>query len=259
MGLEAEESPDGTWLASACLDEKNAHVRIARLDGIKAWDLYFEEITTWPPCILYKNQYGEDACIGGILYIDHWYKAGRYVFVSADYQIDRATNFRFGLYRIDAETGQASAYLPLNGTAYNYAFSPDDEKYAYVTASDNYFLHVISMETGHDSTLTVPGRYSNVGELIWSPDSSRLVMVSRGIGWEEKLEVGFSLVMLDAQSGKFTELILNDTRRFLPAHWLSDDVLLLSGFSADGQEYLEYQFMISTNELMPTPKGTPSS
>lgn len=257
-GLGAKTSPDSEWLASSCIDEDNAHVRIARFDGAQAWDLYFEDITGWPPCLSYNNQYGEMACIGGILYIDHWHKDGRYVFVTADYQIDRSTNFSFGLYRIDSQIGRSSAYLPVNGTGYNYAFSPNDEAYAYVTGNDNYLLHVVSIETGQDSTFTVPGRYADLGDLTWSPDSSRLILVSRGIGWGDDDTVGFSLLMLDTQTKEFTTLLSNDARRFHPIEWLSNDRLLLGGFSVDRGEYIKYQLTISTGVLTPLSSITPS-
>jgi hypothetical protein len=233
-------------------------VRIARFDGSQAWDLYFEDITGWPPCVSYNPQYGDTACIWGILYIDHWYKDGRYVFITVDYQMDRGMNFNFGLYRIDSQTGRISPYLPVNGAGYTYAFSPNDENYAYVTARDNYLLHLVSLETGQDAVFTVPGRYSDLGDLIWSPDSNRLILVSRGIGWGDGGTVGFSLVMLDPQTKEFTTLLSNDARRFHPIEWLSKDHLLLGGFSVDGGEYVKYQLTISTGELTPMSNMTPS-
>jgi hypothetical protein len=145
----------------------------------------------------------------------------------------------------------------VNGAGYIYAFSPNDENYAYVTVRDNYLLHVVSIETGQDSIVTVPGRYSDLGDLTWSPDSNRLVLVSRGIGWEEEA-VGFSLVMLDAQTKEFTTLLSNDARRFHPIEWLSKDHLLLGGFSVDRWEYIKYQLTISTGELVPMSAMTPS-
>ena len=257
MGLDAKMSPDSIWLASSCIDESDAHVRIARFDGEKGWDLFFQDITDFPPCLVYKNQYGEDACFYGILHIDHWHKNGRYVFVDADFLVDRATSFSFGLYRIDAETGQISPYLPMNGFTYVYAFSSDDEKYAYASGNDNYLLHIVSIETGQDISFTVPGKYASIGELLWSPTNEDLILVTHGIGWEDNPAVGFSLVILDIKSGEFTTLISNDVRRLRPKKWLSDDTVLLDGFSDDGQAYLEYQFTVSNNQLAAIPSATP--
>lgn len=254
----AQTSPDGAWLASACFDGEDAHVRIARFDHAKAWDLNFKDVTGASPCLSHGNSYGDSVCFYGILYIDHWYKAGRYVFVSADYLIDRNSTFSFGLYRIDIESGHVSAYLPVGSSTYNYAFSPSDERYAYVTGSDNYLLHIVSLETGQNSTYTVPGSYSSLGELIWSPSNDKLVFQTQGIGWEENSKVGFSLDIFDIQNEKFRTVISNDVRRFKPTEWLSFDSLLLHGFSDDGQSYIQYQFTISDNQLVVIPNSTPT-
>lgn len=251
-------SPDGQWLASGCFDGENAHIRIARFDHTKAWDLNFEDITGVSPCLSYENSYGEPICFHGVLYIDHWFKTGRYVFVSADYLIDRGSTFSFGLYRIDTENGRVSAYLPMGDYTYNYAFSPNDDYYAYVTASDNYLLHIVSLESGENLIFTAPGRYSSLGELIWSPDNEKIVFLARGIGWEENPKVGFSLDIFNVETEKFLALVLNDARRLKPVKWLSDSSLLLSGKSEDGQSYLDYQLDISNNQMMVIPEVTPT-
>jgi hypothetical protein len=176
--------------------------------------------------------------------------------VDADYLIDRWTNFSFGLYRIDSETGQVSPYLPLNDYTYNYAFSQDDGYYSYATGSDNYLLHIVSMETGENISYVVPGRYEDIGVMLWAPDNERVAIVTHGIGWVDKPEVGWSLVMLNVGTEKFTTLIPNEGYRLTPTEWLSNDTLLLSGRSKDGQKYHDYQLTISTNTLLPLPDVT---
>jgi hypothetical protein len=254
----AQPSPEGDWLASACFDGEHAHVRIARFDRAQVWDLNFQDITGVSPCVSHSTSYGETVCFHGILYIDHWFKTGRYVFISADYLIDRGSTFSFGLYRIDTETGQVSAYLPMGSSTYNYAFSPDDEKYAYVTGNDNYLLHIVSLDTGQNSTYTVPGSYSSLGELVWSLDNKKLALQAQGIGWTENPKIGFSLDIFDVDTEKFTTFISNDVRRFRPKQWLSNDILLMFGLSDDGLSYLKYQFDISNNQLVVIPDAIPA-
>ncbi len=256
-GEEPHLSPDGKWQAYTDNGFEVAHLILTSLDGKKSWNLSFQDITGDSSCIGYTDQYGDERCFYGVLFIDHWYKEGRYVFVDVDFSIDRGTNFSFGLYRIDAETGHVLPYLPLNGHTYNYAFSPDDERYAYATGSDNYLLHVVSMETGENLTSVVPGRYEDVGEMLWSPDNKKLAIVTHGIRWYDRPDVGWSLVLLDTETGKLTTLIPNEGYRLTPTKWLADDQLLLSGWSKDGQGYNDYELTISSNTLVPLPDVTP--
>lgn len=251
-------SPDGKWRAFTDNGFEVAHAMIARLDGEKSWDLSFQDITGESSCMSYTDQYGDNRCFYGVLYLNHWYKNGRYVFIDADYLIDRSTNFHFGQYRIDSETDQVSTYLPLNGYGYSYAFSPDDEYYSYASGIDNELLHVVSIETGENISHVVPGRYEDIGEMLWTPDNERVAIVTHGIGWSDTPEVGWSLMMLDVGTGEFTTLIPNEGYRLTPKEWLSNDTLLLSGRSKEGQEYHDYQLTISTNTLLPLPDATPT-
>ncbi len=251
-------SPGGEWQAFTDNGFETAHVLISRVDGSKSWDLSFQDITGASSCVGYTDQYGDQRCFYGVLHINHWYKNGRYVFVDADYLIDRSTNFSFGLYRIDSETGKVSPYLPLNGSAYTYAFSPDDENYSYATSSDNYLLHVVTIKTGENTSYVVPGRYEDIGEMLWSPDNKKLAIATHGIGWNERPDVGWALVLLDVETGKITTLIPNEGYKLTPTKWLSGDQLLLSGWSKDGQGYHDYQLLIPTNTLLPLPDVTPT-
>jgi WD40 repeat protein len=237
-GFEEKASHDGLWIAASCYED---HVQIAKIDGTQKWDFDFDQITGVHFRIAFTNKFGELEEFPPLLIVQGWQKDNRHLFIFTSFEMMGFTHDGFGLYRIDAQTGQSEALLPIADTSYAFAFSPNGESYAYAGDSEN-SLHIVSIETGVDISYEITRPITFVQKLLWTPDSAGLIFVD-GILLGENATT--SLLMFDLDKKDFFTLLNNSEKRFAPVEWKSAKEVILQNWN-DG---LKYTFNIETKEL----------
>jgi hypothetical protein len=121
--------------------------------------------------------------------------------------------------------------LPIGaGSPYSFAFSKNDDYFAYVTSLEENAVHIVSFETGEDVPYKVSGKIEFLQKFIWSPDSSRLVFVNGFLLGEDETT---SLMLFDMREKEFSTLISNDQRRFVPTGWVSNDEVVLESWGGE--------------------------
>ena len=248
-GLTSQESPDGQWIAAPCELGESSHLKIVNKRDTGVWELSFQEITGMFPCLAFINSFGETDCFEGILHIVHWDTDSRYVFVNANYLVDRPFDYSYGLYRLDVKTRQVSPWLKTSPDfIYRYKFSSDNKKLAYFSSADPRTLYINLIETGQVSSHKIPSQASEIAHLTWSPDNQKVAFSIIYDGWFDDPN-GFSLGLLDTIDAEITILISKDKRLFYPTGWSSETIINLSS----GTNSLNFQFDLQAKELSQVP------
>lgn len=242
-------SPDGQWTALPCEYGESSHLEIVNKEKTVVWDVSFQEITGISPCLEFINKFGEKSCFDGILYIHHWDKDSRYVFVDVNYLVDRAFNYSYGLYRLDVNTHEIMPWLKATqGFTYVYAFSSDNTLLVYQSSEDADSIHIHSLETEQISSYSIPNPSTGIAYLIWSPDNQKVAFSILHEGWFD-FTGGFSLAVLDLETEQIKILIPDDKRQLFPTDWTSKTKIRLGNRTIVSN----YQYDLQTNQLESIP------
>jgi hypothetical protein len=162
------------------------------------------------------------------------------------------------LYRINLETGAFE--LMLRGDQYGaLALSPDDRLLAYSEQDRPDIIHVINMESGHDSQVKLNEDNFVSGAFVWNSKSTILV-ITTGYGKQGKQTQdnlsGTALFVLTPQTMHVQKILARDTRTFIPypcfdnSYWLNENTICLYSINYDLESWKKfYSFNIKTGTV----------
>ncbi len=233
-------SPDAKWLATSCGDKSHSSLVVQNKEGIK-WTLNFED---------FLHPSFETGTPGGLKVIS-WDSKGEYLYFTATVGWSGGGDFCFsgggtlGLFRLDLKTGSWTTLIDRTNRfpGDKIRFSPTGRRYA----TDIDGITISDLKTGEVIQIDA----SNVMELIWSPDGSKLAYsVSRCN--EEGLVIDSTLYIWDALENETRLMLKTDKIILRPDAWDDVAILEISGeeFADNHTIYTIYSYDITQDELI---------
>jgi hypothetical protein len=232
-------SPDGNWTAYFFSRDQTVDYKltVANFDNTSIWN------------INQKNDAYSDAWFTPY----RWSQDSRYLYFNIYATIDGNVPFYqgMGLQRLDTRNGQvmeilSSGYSEVLGTVIiqrwnlaQFSLSPSDDTLAYINKSENGVELIIrDMVTNKEESIFFD-KYSDAGNILWSPKQDYLLLDTDPIGF-------FELVKLDLLTTK--SIPVNQNQILDPLEWLNNHTILV-------KEYGGYYFYLDiiTTELTPVP------
>jgi hypothetical protein len=255
-------SPDGQWLVenmNYASTAKSPVLRVVRVDGKVEWKVDF----LGTPAI--KDPYRPEA----------WSNDGNFVYIAYRRGLRDSSGLQYcgpdGLKRLDLRDGSLSSFLEFGDTTsfqcWNYTFSADALKLAYVPPTDPTQLVVLELNSGKKLSYKFDNVYWNAGLIQWSPDQKQLILVA---SQPDKTRTIQSLTP-PAKSTLFwvkiegdalvVQEVFSEADYLYPAEWKGDRVLVkqvdsfLKGYM-DWEVYLSSQIALPL-KVTPTPRPAP--
>ena len=248
--IEHDYSPDGQWVALEC-DYMTGVYNLNDLS--KAWSLKYNEIFG-----IADKQENYSIMISPT----HWSVDGRYLYLTIRPFMDGGCPKYGGgisLIRLDLLTGKIIQTLRLteNGFGlYEFSFSKDDAYLAYFqTWIDHPILNIRNSINGDERHIPLGEQYNEAGNVIWSPDKSRIIFSARS--GENCENLVYYLVMMNLDNLKQTILLEGPTFDYYPIDWTEENNILLD-LGALGYGSLNLATKEITPYLTPTPTPNPN-
>ena len=146
------------------------------------------------------------------------------------------------LIRINLTTLVAETILPNNQCLCAIKVSPDESKVARInrtTAGLNLVVHEIS--SGTETTFPFPSKYTQAGDIIWSPDGGS-IMLTLALGNPDA--EAYSVVKIDLVTSALTYFLSDDSRCIRTREWIAPGVVWLSD-----KDYNVYRMDAATGAL----------
>jgi Tol biopolymer transport system component len=194
-----------------------------------------------------------------------WTQDGNYVYLEPHFCCADGPSFYngWGLIKLDLRTGEYKTILQpsFSDTAYSFSISPDDRFLVYVSSRQNQLVHILDLENDNEQTIKFKVRYTDIGDFVWTPDGSEILMVAGLEGWRDQ-KGGFSIFLYNTKQDSVRVLVNDDKRQLDPpvsdyeydrkSLWLTDETIILN--SLDGQFVLN----IHNGEMTPFDQLTPT-
>lgn len=216
-------SPNGLWMEELCYSQDGQDL-VLTLSNSKIpvlWKLLYKDHI--PPM---------DFADGGLLVV-HWSNDGRYTYFTSFLgggggecffsRLDTGS----GLFRLDLQTGQIKAILPVrdNTIWYGFSISPTDRRLVYGVHSLN--LNVFDIATGQSIRVVHEKDFGQGGGYIWSPNGLGVVYSTVTYNANHVGREGYSLRLVDAQSGSERILLESAEDCYEAVSWNENNILIL--------------------------------
>lgn len=243
-------SPNKTWAVVACVGENpddGITTKIVRRGGDTLWSLSFSDLYLQP----YRSG---DSAMSTLLKASfipvRWTKNEDFVYLAVK-TVDEETPYKSydGLFRIDLASGNIRTVLkpsiaPL-ATTYDFKFSPNGNKLAYINQSVGPMaIVIIDTGTGEESRITLDARFTQAGGLVWSQDEKRLVVSA----FDKGENGGSSVILYDLETMENTYLVQQSEKIYQPLSWT--EATLIYAKSIPGEWVY---FNLTSREVQPAP------
>ena len=243
-------SPNKTWAVVACIGdnpEDGITTKIVRRGGDMLWSLSFNELYLQP----YRSG---DPAMGTLLKASfipvRWTKNEDFVYLAVK-TVDEETPYKSydGLFRIDLATGNIRTVLkpsiaPL-ATTYDFKFSPNGNKLAYINQSVGPMaIVIIDTGTGEESRITLDARFTQAGGLVWSQNEKQLVVSA----FDKGANGGSSVILYDLETMESAFLVQQSEKIYQPLSWT--EATLIYAKSIPGEWVY---FNLTSREVQPAP------
>jgi hypothetical protein len=250
-------SPDGKWLVedlnSSDTRPRSPALRVVRADGTLEWKVDFLEDTG-----ISSRRYSLEA----------WSNDGNFMYIGHRVGMRDGSGIQYcgpdGIWRLDLRDGTLAPFLEFDAPVsecWNFAFSPQALKLAYIPPYTPRHLIVMDMNSGKKLGYDFNSNYWGAGLIQWSDDQRQLIMVA------SRQDETSTVQSQDppAKSSLFwirivddvlaVEEVFSQSGYFYPHDWQGDRVLVspYSGASSYWEVYLSSQIAIEIM-LTPTPK-----
>ena len=247
--VDRSYSPDGAWVAIECAESVTGVYN--RSVPTITWQIDYSET--------FQLQYYEES-MWGYMHPIHWSPDGGYLYLmptplgmdgGCPWYVDG-----MALLRLDLATGDATYTLSPAKGFYDVSFSRGGGYLAYFR---NWIeppaLNLLNMVTGDEQYILLDKQYTGAGDVLWSPDGSRIVLSARA--GEDCEHMTYSLIMIELGDLSQSVLLEQPDAPYTPLEWTEDDQIILDlGYS------LDYGSLdLATGEVtpyqMPTPTAAP--
>jgi len=243
-------SPNGLWLEELCYsdDDQSLILTLANRD----------EQTLWK--FLYRDYIPQmDFVPDGGMAVVHWLNDGKYAYFTSFFGGDGGECFYdggdrgSGVFRVNLQTGQSTTILPLNNNFwwYGFSFSPTDRRLVYGARARD--LKLLDLKTGEVININPASNFSEGGGFLWSSDGLMLVYstvkyLPNHVGRE-----GYTLRLVDAQTGSERILLDSPVDCFNAKSWTEDNILILE--KNYSEELIEFD--LHSNKIISESPATP--
>lgn len=243
-------SPNGLWLEELCYSEEDQDLvlTLASRETQALWKFRYQDYI--PPM---------DFVPDGGMSVIHWSSDEKYAYFTSFLGGDGGECFfgnqldtGSGLFRVDLETGNAVAILPVGGDYlwYSFSLSPTDRRLVYGARSLD--LKVLDLQTGQLTNVAHMSDFSQGGQYIWSPDGLKFVY-STVLYEEQQARLNYSIRLVDAQSGTERILLESPDACFAVTSWTENNILTLE--KNYGQTLAKFD--LNTNKIISEATLTP--
>jgi hypothetical protein len=208
--VDVQFSPDGQWVANACVDnDGNPYARVVRYGTSEEWVI---------PVALPDG-------VDGYIFPIHWSNDGR-----ALYLTPHVTGQANGLLKLDLDSGAVTEILPFDVQAqgmYSFSFSPDDNSLAYVyNAEPPLKLNILEMATNDLMEIPLDETIANADTIVWSDDETELIFTG-------KIDKDFVLVWLNL-ADRSEKIFAAPEKSVIEAdHWVDSVTVLVKNRAGD--------------------------
>lgn len=247
-------SPDGLWLQEECYSEEDKDVilTLSNRETKVSWKLVVSD---------YASRREGEPLSGGITVI-HWSDDGKYVYFNSHSGGDGGECFvngfdsGLGLFRFDLQTGNITTIISAKGDLrwYGFSLSPKDKWLLYGAHSRN--LQILDITTGQSISVAHDMDFSQSGGYVWSSDALKFVY-STVTYTADYMEIeGFSLRLVDAQTGSERILLQSKTSCYLAREWRENGVLLIE-YDDENYNRTLMEYDLNSNTIIDIP-ATPN-
>lgn len=245
-------SPNDFWMVEGCYSESD-HDLVLTLSNRQTQVL-------WK--LLYRDYIPHTEFADGGILVVHWSKDGRYAYFTSFLGGDGGECFfdRFdtgsGLFRLDLQTGQTKAILPLNDNLiwYSFSISPTDKRLVYGVRSMD--LKVLNITTGRLIEVAHEKNFSQGSGYIWSSDGLKFVYSTVTDKPDHVGREGYSLRLVDAQTGSERIILESPEDCFVTMSWTEDSILTIERYDKNYDRTL-IEFDLSSNKIISEATVTP--
>ena len=223
-------SPDGEWKAqvivalptisdTAISSNYYTQLKVSKMDDTTEWVIVDE----W-------SEWGLGYTIPHPL---HWSRDGRYLYYTNRPVPDGCAVFVNGsdLHRVDLNDGSVREIMPPVGLWLS--LSPDETQLAYIGYGDR-GLVIRDLATGTErETKLDPGKDYQAGQIIWSPDSTAIVLALAIQPCSTDWAASTSILRVDIATLEQVLLISEDERLFIPEEWSTTNKVFLKDKGGD--------------------------
>lgn len=242
-------SPDGRWMTEEFqMDLKNPESYYLRV-------LSLENNTQWK--LKNSDQLNKNLNDHYFFFLPfYWSKDGHYLYLTGHIFADGPVYFcsGFALRRLDLVSGQLSEIItgtPLH--CYEFAFSPDEKRLIFIPQfRPPLQINIVSMKDGKTERIELDPKYSQAGDVAWSPSRDEIIFHACPEEYCEKK----SLLMIDLET--LTPKVLIESYKDIPAfspgdyfpiiNWQNEDTIFLEL----GQSRISFDIIDRNIKILPS-------
>lgn len=240
-------SPDGLWYGEYCLlDEEGSALVISNKETGAVWKMRYIDFL------------GPVDFADGGMGIAHWSADSRYVYFYSTLggcggYCFYGGNTCVGLFRLDVLTGQISEILPPNTVFYWYRFSISPNGRLLVFGKQTEYLKILDMVTGDSIDVQYARIYDHGEAFVWAPDGSQFVYSTDYFPHYEETEMdGFTLRLVDAQTGEERILLESKTSCYRVREWREDNVIVID-YDDENYDRAIMEYDLNTDTILGNP------
>lgn len=214
----AEFSPDQTWAAGFCNSDET-------------WVVAVDQTAKW--AISYGEYYGSKFDSGnGVIAPFYWASDDKYLYLTIQRGAAGPIYFvdGWGLIILDLTNGSISEILaPIQHQYYSFSLSPSGESLAYMLQpAKPLTVNILNLETDAVKSHSLSPEYNQAGEILWSPDMSKIVLGQAVIDVQEIQPNSFSVVAINVAEDSRQILVSDNSVQMTPETWIDKNTLELS-------------------------------
>jgi len=209
----AELSPNQNWATGFCNDDET-------------WIVGVDQQAKWS--VSYGEYYGRKFDSGnGVIAPFHWTADDKYLDLAIQREASGPIYFvdGWGLVRLDLANGNFAEVLsPIQHYYYSFSFSPDGKHLAYILQPQKPLaVKIINLESKDKKSYSLKPEYNQAGELLWSPDMSKIVLGQAIIDEEETKPNIFSVVLINLADNSQQVIVSDSPTQMKPTIWLDNN------------------------------------
>jgi hypothetical protein len=222
----SELSPNQTWATGFCNTDET-------------WVVGVDQQAKWS--VSYGEYYGKKFDSGnGVIAPYHWTSDNKYL----DLVIQRGASGPiyfgdgWGLIRLDLANGNLAEILnPVQHHYYSFSFSPDEKSLAYILQpATPLAVKIIDLESKDVKSYLLKPEHNQAGEILWSPDMSKIVLGQATIDEEETKPNIFSVVLINLADDSRQMVVSNSSVQMRAQKWIDENKIELS--DEDGKTWI---------------------
>jgi hypothetical protein len=221
-----EFSPDKDWVAGYCNNDET-------------WVVGVNQPAKWT--ISYGDYYGSkfDSGVGDIVPY-YWTSDGQHLYLTIQRGVSGPIYFSagWGLISLDLVNGNFVEILsPIPHQWYSFSLSPDGKYIAYIIQPEKPLkVSIINLETNEIKTFDLQKKYDQAGDILWSPDMSKIVLGQAIVDSEGLKPDTFSVAQINLAKNSHENLVADSSLEIIPKQWAEEDTIEFYGI--DGKVWV---------------------